>query len=602
MKSSTRRRFLRSLTFAAAAVKAHPGTAQTEQPAQAQSEQGRSMPHRKAAALQTAAAEREFVPDITLECAFLDKVIDGHKLRLRAYNKQIPGPMIETSAGRTLKVRVINSLTDYPNPGWRGEMNVPHEMEHTNLHLHGLDIAEHIFEPLGTSDYAAPVISIAPGQYKDYPFVIPADHSPGFNWYHPHSHGSTAIQGVSGMAGGLIVRGAIDEVPEIKAARDVPLVVQDIGVFPTDMTGADFTDSYMPQENAIWQTYGGNVTIYNPTTGKAEPTNLHCGFSTGDYPLRYYLLNGEPFFREVHNPVAPVNPTPTQMAAPKYTLRPGEVVRFRFLNACSDLMIPLQVEGHVMYMLAMDGNNFDAPRAHEPRNNVPQVVLGPANRVEFLIKAGKAGTYKILQLPQTAQFLTAVQKTIAEIEVTGEPVDMQIPVRLPPDLRHTRISDAEIKRVRHFVFSSEFPGQQNPTVGIDFYINNQLYDEFAVPTTVFLDECEEWHIIVPSGEHGGTEGHPFHIHVNAFEVKAIAGIEQPQGLIQDTIWVQQNTAAVIRIRFKDWIGKSVFHCHILPHEDTGMMQNFLIAAERPSMHMNEKSIKLLRALTPVKRG
>jgi len=50
----------------------------------------------------------------------------------------------------------------------------------------------------------------------------------------------------------------------------------------------------------------------------------------------------------------------------------------------------------------------------------------------------------------------------------------------------------------------------------------------------------------------------------------------PPATIQDVIWVPQNTEAVIRMRFKQWKGKSVYHCHILPHEDTGMMQNFLI--------------------------
>jgi suppressor of ftsI len=55
-------------------------------------------------------------------------------------------------------------------------------------------------------------------------------------------------------------------------------------------------------------------------------------------------------------------------------------------------------------------------------------------------------------------------------------------------------------------------------------------------------------------------------------------------LIQDTIWIPQNTEAVIWMRFKEWSGKSVFHCHILPHEDTGMMQNFLILDKRPNYH------------------
>jgi len=596
MKQVSRRRFLALATTAAVAAASGKAEAAPSAmpPAKPLDNSDKAAAIALPASSMSAGDAAEFVPDIVLDCAFLNKTIDGNKVRLRAYNGTVPGPMIETTAGRTLNIRVTNSLTPDPDPAWNGDMDVPHEMDHTNLHLHGLDIAPHIFEPLGTSNVAAPMVSIAPGQYKDYPFVIPPDQSPGLNWYHPHSHGSTAIQAVSGMAGGLIIKGAIDEVPEIKAAKDYPLVVQDIGLFPTDRVGVDYSDSYEPKQNAIWQTFGGNVTIYNPQTGKAEPTHLSCGFTTGDYALRYYLMNGEPFFKETHNPANPQSPTPVQMTPPVFTMRPGEVARFRLLNACSDLMMPVAVENLTMYLLAMDGNNFDAPEPLEYNSGEPQVTLGPANRAEFLIKAGKPGKYQILQLAQEAQFLQAAQKTIAVIEVSGPPMDMKIPRALPPVTRDPPIKDSEIKRTRYFIFSSQFPGVRNPVVGIDFYINNQLYDEFAVPTTVFLNDCEEWHIVVPSGEHGGTEGHPFHIHVNDFEVKSIAGIEQRPGLIQDTIWVQQNTASVIRMRFKEWTGKSVFHCHILPHEDTGMMQNFLILNEPPAMDMGEKSMQLLR--------
>ena len=48
------------------------------------------------------------------------------------------------------------------------------------------------------------------------------------------------------------------------------------------------------------------------------------------------------------------------------------------------------------------------------------------------------------------------------------------------------------------------------------------------------------------------------------------------GTIMDTIWIPKDTEVVMRMRFLGWPGKTVFHCHILPHEDTGMMQNFLI--------------------------
>jgi suppressor of ftsI len=59
---------------------------------------------------------------------------------------------------------------------------------------------------------------------------------------------------------------------------------------------------------------------------------------------------------------------------------------------------------------------------------------------------------------------------------------------------------------------------------------------------------------------------------------------QPPGLIQDTVWVRVNTRGVIRTKFKQFTGKSVLHCHILPHEDTGMMQNFLIQDARDPSH------------------
>jgi FtsP/CotA-like multicopper oxidase with cupredoxin domain len=67
-------------------------------------------------------------------------------------------------------------------------------------------------------------------------------------------------------------------------------------------------------------------------------------------------------------------------------------------------------------------------------------------------------------------------------------------------------------------------------------------------------------------------------------VISINGIAQPSGLIQDTIWVPSNSTVVVRVRFKGFVGKAVYHCHILPHEDTGMMQNFLIVDPTSMSH------------------
>lgn len=529
-----------------------------------------------------------------LEAKWITRTLNGTRAMLRSYNGQVPGPMLTARPGQTLAIRMKNSLVapnNAPAKGaippnlstkWNGDHNVPHHFEMTNLHMHGFDTAPHLFTPLGTSNPAAPMIGIAPGQHLDYAFQIPKDHPPGLYWYHPHHHGSTAVQAVSGMAGGVIIKGAIDEVPEIKAARDIPLVINDIGLFPHE-TIPDLW-LYRPTQNAVWQTFGGNVTIYDPATKQGVPTKLKGGFTTGDYALRYYLLNGQPFYQETHNANLPTEPLGAQLPYQKFSLAPGEVVRFRMLNACSDNLMPIWVEGHDVHLLAMDGVNFPAPRTIPATTGTcpqAQLLVAPSNRAEFLIKAiSTPGTYRIMELGQSQQFLVSDAKVIAVIEVTSDPAkNMALPTTLPtPSRYYPLITPNEIKRKRTLTFAGIFRGPKNPYIGLDFEINGQLYDEKIVPPDdrVKLGTAEEWTISVPDAHHGGTEGHPFHIHVNHFEVISVNGVAQPPGTIHDTIWVPEHTEVVIRMKFNEFKGKSVYHCHILPHEDTGMMQNFLI--------------------------
>lgn len=537
--------------------------------------------------------------DFELVPQWIDTTLDGTRVRLRGYNGKIPGPLLEIEPGDLLRVQVRNRLTLYDSSGWNGDHNVPHMLDTTNLHLHGLEIVPHLFQPVGTSNPLAEMIAIRPGQTFDYVFKIPENHPSGFYWYHPHHHGSTVVQAVSGMAGGLVVRGPIDEVPEIKAAREIFLVANDIGLFPSE-TEEDLW-IYEPEQNSVWNTLSSEVLLWNPKLQKMEPARrLKGGFTTGDYKLRYFLINGEPYYKETHNyesstgftPPAgcPSTTTPqqvpvgTQLSVPRYTLRPGEVVRFRMLNANSDNLMPVVVEGHELYLIELDGVNFPEPRKIPVKSidgsyGDQQILLAPANRAEFLMRAGKPGVYKVVLLDQCQQFLYSSRKLLAEIEVEGEPIvpPMRIPKKLPiPTRIYPLIDPREIRRRRNVVFSMAFPGVLNPIIGLDFMINNALYDEPSVQAVVGLGTAEEWTLQVPDANHGGTEGHPFHIHVNSFEVISIDGVDQPPGTIQDTLWVQANSQAVIRMRFREWTGKSVYHCHILPHEDTGMMQNFLI--------------------------
>jgi FtsP/CotA-like multicopper oxidase with cupredoxin domain len=529
-----------------------------------------------------------------LRCHVKETTLDNTRVRLRAYNDKVPGPLIAVNPGETLRIRVKNELPPYDSSAWDGDHNVPHDLGTTNLHLHGMEITPHLFEPVGTSNPLAQMIAIRPGEHKDYAFEIPADIPPGLYWYHPHHHGSTVVQAVTGMAGPMIVYGAIDQVPEIKAARDILLAIQDIGLFPSDETPGLW--SYEPKQNAIWQTFGGIVTMYNPASGKAEPTNppLSCGFTTGDYPLRFFLLNGKPFFKETHNASTPLEPVPTQLPVQRFIVQPGEVVRFRMLNANSDNMMPIVVEGHDMHLLALDAVNYPEVRpipAYQGTKGLGQILLAPANRAEFLIKAVKTpGVYRILQLAQSAQFLASAQKTICEIEVKGPPKPMPLPASLPvPDRYYPLIQPSEIKRRRIVQFMGNFPGTMNPYVGIDFLINNMQYGETAVPNVINLNEAEEWQLKVEGEHHGGSEGHPFHIHEVSFEVISTQHandppVMMPPGVIMDTVWVPKNTTTTIRFKATQFPGKTVFHCHILPHEDTGMMQNILFVDPKAGRH------------------
>jgi len=526
---------------------------------------------------------------VKLSCAMKETTLDGMPVRLRAYNDQIPGPTITVRPGDTLHVRIKNGLPPYDSRGWAGNHNVPHDLGTTNLHVHGMDVIPHLFQPVGTSDPLAPMIAIKPGEIYDYTFELPKDHPPGLYWYHPHHHGSTAVQVVSGMAGPIIVRGDIDNVPAIKAARDIPLVIQDIGLFPDKDKSRPW--SYEPPQNAIWQTFGGNVTIYDPKTGQAVPQNgLTCGFTTGDYPLRYFLLNGEPFFKEVHNSNNPQQPLPTQLKPPRFKIKPGEVVRFRLLNGCSDNYMPISLEGHPLYVLGFDGVNFNDVRIMPVSTSAAdaQLFLAPANRAEFLVKGAAPGVYQMFQWEQNEQFLLSVRKTICEIEVVGDPVDMKLPTKLPVQKRYyPLIEPSEIKNVREVQFGGAFLGVLNPVVGVDFTINNMQYQDKAISTVVQLGDCEEWRLVVQGPHHGGTEGHPFHIHEVTFEVISINGVLQPIGTLKDTVWIAKDQIVIVRMRFLGWPGKTVFHCHILPHEDTGMMQNFLILPKRKAIsHMH----------------
>ena len=122
-----------------------------------------------------AGAERRY----ELTARWIETTLDGTPVRLRTYNGQAPGPTLEVRPGETLRILLRNELTPYDSSAWGGNHNVPHHLDHTNLHVHGMEVMTHLFEPLGTGDPLAEMIEIHPGHEKEYVFEIPGDHPPG---------------------------------------------------------------------------------------------------------------------------------------------------------------------------------------------------------------------------------------------------------------------------------------------------------------------------------------------------------------------------------------------------------------------------------------
>jgi suppressor of ftsI len=532
----------------------------------------------------------------TLSLRYAINNVAGYNLRTRTYNGGTYGPTIETRPGETLAFEIVNKLP--PNPpvsypegsvpipmvtneaqvmdpasaplhpsGKINRDNNPHGFNTTNLHVHGIQTVPHLFTPVGTSDPSAMMIEIEPGQRYRYTFPVPSDHPSGLFWYHPHKHGSTDVQVSGGMAGLIVMRGPIDEVPEIAAAREIFMVLQSLEVNPSPKNPHLYEREYKPYKTIQ---KGG----YNAAT---------------DYTM--LTLNGQGVCWV--NYVNGVN-SYTQVGLPEFHIAPGEVVRLRMLNGCNQFVLALALAGFDVWQIGFDGVNLLRPArfdmsgsgvttiTHKNLFASPVQILAPGNRIELLLRApSKPGTYSLQSMASTNVATLKYNPPAfdwAQFVVRGKPVRMTIPGALPvPSREYPLIEESEIVAKRRFVFKTVFPSKVL-LVGVDFTINGELYEMLKCPMRVRTGTCEEWRI-----ENAVSyEIHPFHIHTNSFQLIAINDQRVDPVQIWDTFAVPpkvngKNGSITIRIRFKQWRGKVVFHCHVLDHEDCGMMRNFLMA-------------------------
>jgi FtsP/CotA-like multicopper oxidase with cupredoxin domain len=241
---------------------------------------------------------------------------------------------------------------------------------------------------------------------------------------------------------------------------------------------------------------------------------------------------------------------------PTIHMFPGQTQRWRLANTSSDGTIVVRLNDHLLYVIATDGNTFSAPVA------MGAVTLPPASRAEVLVQCLTPGRYALRSLPYNEGFSGNDQpEALLGTVVCDGPVwePLPIPTTLLPV---TDLRTMPVARRRTVVFSEP----ATPSGGINFLIDGQLFDPFTVHIQPKLGTVEEWVIRNPS-----PEAHAFHIHINPFQVTAINGVPYNAPGYNDTFAMPIDGEFTFLTQFADFVGTFVIHCHILGHEDAGMM-------------------------------
>ncbi len=449
-------------------------------------------------------ADGRFQLDLPMQVADIELPYD--KARLRTYGGEIPGPTFRVSPGDEMQITLHNNMP--PNRDTAPPvLNTPNEFNSTNLHFHGFHVS-----PKANSDNV--YLQINPGESFNYVVLLPDDHPAGSYWYHPHRHGSVAVQVASGCAGMMVVRGTLDEVPEVAAAVERVMVFQ----APVVGTKTSELDSY----ETIWDLASE----------------------------RYWLINGQ--------------------YKPRIYMREGEVQHWRILNAGDEQFLPMTLNGLELWEIGFDGNPY--PEARQ----IDEIFVAPGNRMNLMVKAGAPGSY-ILDRPAFDQGKTPIPAAqMAELIVLPEGSDRvpdtiklgtEIPRGpLPKNRILTDITDDEIVRKRSIELGAK--DVDGMFKGMVFTLNGQPFDPKRDDIVAKLGEAEEWELVNLT-----PFPHPIHVHVNPMQVIAINGEPLKRKHWQDTIAVPAAGTVTLRMRFTDFDGRFVMHCHILPHEDLGMMLN-----------------------------
>jgi len=424
----------------------------------------------------------------------------------------------------------------------------------TNLHFHGM-----VISPTCHQDETIKTL-LEPGSVPfEYRIQIPKDQTPGLYWYHPHPHGFSEQQVLGGASGALIVEGIekvnhlVSSLPErILIIRDQPML-----------------DASVPS--------------------RSDPKKPTKDISLNYVPIRYPEL------------------TPAIIQ-----VRPERKELWRVLNASADTFVDLALvssgKTQSIGLIALDGvpEGYDEGNADGDVVWKSHVLLPPAGRAEFIVTTPPLGsefelmTRAVPRGPlfdpdntgsrgtgagQADQDDNDPSRPLAIVHVSADASDTQsVLPKSPERLQTSQVASlASIRpvRTRKFYFSEELVDPQDPRGPTRFYITEEghtpkVFDPKAAPdVVVHQGDVEDW--IVENRSH---EPHTFHIHQIHFLVIQRFGGPYEDLTLRDTISIpywdgfsKPYPSAKLRMDFRgaNIIGTFPYHCHILQHEDGGMM-------------------------------
>jgi suppressor of ftsI len=442
-----------------------------------------------------------------------DPITGKSQFRYRGSNTP---PVIRVQPGSTLNVEYKNEL----NPQSREDCVGHPCMQMTNLHFHGLHVS-----PNSPQDDVLDMMA-SPGETLHYSVQIPPQQPPGLYWYHTHSHGESYVQDLDGMSGAIVVEGIERYAPEVRNMRERILVLRDL-VLPND--GAD-------RENII---------------RKVAMQKTQCG-SAPEKPERVFTVNGT--------------------LLPKIDIAPRERQFWRIVNASPDLYADLDLGSGSFEVVALDGMPLPYHGPSTRTRSMSHVLLPPAGRVEAIITGPPADSHAALR---TRCFDTGPDGDSNPAMVLADIVPAEQPTpQTRPSLggkpvyatfSPTSLEPVESSQPQFVVnFTEDKQG---------FYINGQKFEMTKGPMlTVDVGSLQHWRVT-----NSTKEVHPFHIHQVHFLTYAIDGKPVKDPVWLDTVNVSYGSSVDLVMDFTDPIirGTSLFHCHLLKHEDKGMMAKIL---------------------------